>query len=214
MCLYFQFTKFSPRDFRFRHTNPILPFREFDPDRPEEKEVWRVPVRFFEKNLCTIVTVQFTWLQQASWRQFSQCPRRPVGKTHLTCTLSARSSLWSLLLHFVVVLVQQTYNQDESVLNSVKNSKRRNQPSLSDKKNILPFLTLRALVRLPSASLLAEGKCSPYHFLYCICFWQILQIIFMFISEGWENFNLGLFVGLCKTWGWRARTVQRCNFRL
>lgn len=185
--LYFQFTKFSPRDFRFQHTNPILPFREFDPDRPEEKEVWRVPVRFFAKNLCTIVTVQFTRLQQASWRQFSQRPRRPVGKTHLTCTLSARSSLWPLLLHFAVVLVQQTYNQDESILNSVKNSKRRNQPSLSDKKNILPFLTLRALVRLPFASLLAEGKCSP---LSSSDSSLPLHLLYMFLTDPLNNFHV------------------------
>ena len=143
------FTKFSPRDFKVQHPKTIIAFREFDPDIPEEKEIQILPVRLFEKNLCTTVTVQFTQLQQASLRQFSQCPRRPVEKTHLTYTLSARSSLWSLHLHFTVVLVQQTYHQDVSILNSVKNNKRRNQPSLSGKKKILPFLTLRALVRLP-----------------------------------------------------------------
>lgn len=49
-------TKFSPRDFKLQHPKTIIPFREFAPDRPEEKEVQRLPVRFFEKNVvpqCT-----------------------------------------------------------------------------------------------------------------------------------------------------------------
>jgi len=49
-----------------------------------------------------------------------------VEKTHLMYALGARSSLWSPLWHFTAVLVQQTRNQDESSLASVKNNKTRN----------------------------------------------------------------------------------------
>lgn len=31
--------------------NPVIPFREFDSDKPEEKEAQRFPMRFFEKKL-------------------------------------------------------------------------------------------------------------------------------------------------------------------
>lgn len=124
-----------PFDDQKKKKNPLLPVSEISKFSTPKlsflsvnlilidlKEVQRLPVRFFW-NPCTTLTFQFIWLQQALLRLFSQCFRRTVEKTCLTYTVSAMSSLWSLLLHFTVVLVQQAYNQDESILNSVKNIK-------------------------------------------------------------------------------------------
>lgn len=60
----------SVRDFKVQHPKTIIPFSEFDPDRSELKEAQRCPVRFFE-NLCSTLTFQFIWVQQASETVFT-----------------------------------------------------------------------------------------------------------------------------------------------